>query len=464
MEPPLRPVQTNEPPGPPASPELSEREVEVLRLVATGVGNKQIAQQLSISPNTVKVHLRNIFAKIGATSRTEAAMYAAREGLVALPPSAVPEAGTPVASSAPELAARTENGAAPAPNSTIQRWLRLRWAAAALLALIMLTAGGAWVAVQFRPTPLPPPTAVALRTASPAPPRWQALADMSTARSGLAAVAYDDHIYAIAGESAQGVTGLAERYSPPTNSWETLAAKPVPVTDVSAAVIGGRIYVPGGQLASGQMTTTVEAYSPRDNRWQTLAPLPAPVSAYAMVAFEGQLYVFGGWDGKVYRANVYRYDPQTDTWTELTPMPTARGNAGAAAAGGRIYVIGGTGTAGPMAVNEVYSPEQETPGDSPWQTRAPLPGARPQLQAANIADNIYVASSAGGAGLLAFGYLPSANTWQTVQPPPDAKWAGAALVALDNSLHLLGGKDSAAPLARHLSYQALYTVFIPVVR
>src|SRR4030067_1992784 len=62
--------------------DLSQREREILRLVATGASNKEIARQLSISVNTVKVHLRNIFAKTGVASRTEATLFAIREGLV----------------------------------------------------------------------------------------------------------------------------------------------------------------------------------------------------------------------------------------------------------------------------------------------------------------------------------------------------------------------------------------------
>jgi DNA-binding CsgD family transcriptional regulator len=60
---------------------LSTREVEVLRLVASGKTNHHIAATLVISPNTVVRHLSNIFAKLGVSNRTEAANYASRHGL-----------------------------------------------------------------------------------------------------------------------------------------------------------------------------------------------------------------------------------------------------------------------------------------------------------------------------------------------------------------------------------------------
>jgi NarL family two-component system response regulator LiaR len=63
---------------------LTEREVEVLRLVAQGQSNRQIADRLSISEATVRTHVSNILAKLNLCSRTQAALYALREGLATL--------------------------------------------------------------------------------------------------------------------------------------------------------------------------------------------------------------------------------------------------------------------------------------------------------------------------------------------------------------------------------------------
>ncbi|MDT3395919.1 response regulator transcription factor [Streptomyces sp. B1866] len=65
----------------PQSGKLTPREVGILRLVACGMTNRRIARSLEISEKTVKNHLSGIYGKIGATDRTQAALYALRAGL-----------------------------------------------------------------------------------------------------------------------------------------------------------------------------------------------------------------------------------------------------------------------------------------------------------------------------------------------------------------------------------------------
>lgn len=61
---------------------LSERELEVLRLLATGLSNRDIAPLLFISESTVKTHVEHIIRKLGVSDRVQAAVWAARHGLV----------------------------------------------------------------------------------------------------------------------------------------------------------------------------------------------------------------------------------------------------------------------------------------------------------------------------------------------------------------------------------------------
>ena len=65
-----------------ASLGITEREYEVLRLLASGCANKQIAERLSVSPNTVKTHIARLFEKLEASRRTEAIQKARELGLI----------------------------------------------------------------------------------------------------------------------------------------------------------------------------------------------------------------------------------------------------------------------------------------------------------------------------------------------------------------------------------------------
>ncbi len=79
--------QQSKPPSPVALPknELTPREIEVLDLIVEGKTNKEIATDLSIAEDTVKIHLRNILEKLHLQNRIQAAVYAVRQGLVPFP-------------------------------------------------------------------------------------------------------------------------------------------------------------------------------------------------------------------------------------------------------------------------------------------------------------------------------------------------------------------------------------------
>ena len=77
--------ELNQPPSlPPTTDPLTEREVEVLRLVAQGLSNDDIAEQLVVSERTVRTHVSHILDKLHLANRTQMALYAVREGIARL--------------------------------------------------------------------------------------------------------------------------------------------------------------------------------------------------------------------------------------------------------------------------------------------------------------------------------------------------------------------------------------------
>ena len=429
--------------------ELSDRELEILRLLATGASNKEIASQLFISPNTVKVHLRNIFSKIEVNSRTEAAMYAVNVGIIAGVPDYIES----------EKTAQDEYAPPTDVSSSLfkKRWI---WGFVSLFIILLFIAIGMLLYLINRPDVQNIPV-----NSSETSLGWQSLKGMPTARHSLAVTAYEDQIYTIAGISAQGVTGVVEGYYPETDTWEILSTKPTPVEQVQAEVLGGLIYVPGGSLASGEVSDILEIYDPRQDIWTNGESLPIAVSAYALAAFEGRLYLFGGWDGNQSLATVFSYDPATNKWREEPEMPTARAFAGAGIAGRKIYIVGGFDGKQALSVNEVFIPDLIDSSVGPWSPANSLPEAVYAMGVSSVADVIYVVGGKSDASrqYSSVVYFDQTGEWQAFNGPEDGAEYGLGLTNLGVNLYAIGGSSQGNPLSNNSNYQVMYTVSFPII-
>jgi DNA-binding CsgD family transcriptional regulator/N-acetylneuraminic acid mutarotase len=440
---------------------LSERELEILRLVATGASNKEIAQHLFISTNTVKVHIRNIFNKIDATSRTEAAMYAVRVGLV-----------QPISDSELELASSVSDKDQDLfiPPSEIlkkeqqykrEKWIRRGFLASLGVLLVVIIVFGMEAIQNISSTP-------GSASQSPMPSlqeQWRNLTPLPTDRTGLAVVAYENQIFTFGGQTSDGVSGVSELLDLQTNIWSQVASKPLPVADINAASIGGLIYIPGGRSSSGDPINSMEIYDPKTNQWLPGTNLPKAISGYGLVTYEGKLYVIGGWDGSQVLKDVYMYDPDLEEWLIQTPMPTARAFHGAAVVGDSIYVIGGSNGTQALNINEVYHPNLDKDGQYPWEIGASVPTGRFAMGMTNIADSIYLIGGEGSQEpykVLVFS--PYQNEWGQLEAPTPQKWSMLAAVTIGTRLFALGGISEAGLVNEVWSYQVIYINTLPIIR
>lgn len=417
--------------------QLSDRELEILKLLATGASNKEIASELVISVNTVKVHLRNIYSKLEVSSRTEATMWAVRAGIVS-----------------PEI-----NDDESIPSDSVeeeqQNWFRRFWwvLVAGILMVFIVIFGVSWWQQRNNDSEITNSAQTVEQD------RWQNLTDMIEPRSNFASVVLDDMIFAIGGETNSGLTSNVERYNVALNQWELSTGLPEPRADIQAAAIGGKVFVPGGRRESGELSNQLLVYDPRVGVWQELSPLPLPLSAYALVAFEGKLFLFGGWDGLQYVNFVYEYDPILNIWQEKTPMTIARGQASAVVASGKIYVIGGNDGKNALDVNEEYWPERDNGIDEPWVLKSPLPQPRSSVGAASIAEIIHVI----GGEREYYRYFHHDDQWQSFEPGYDGLWKGLELVPFGTNIYVLGGVRDDIISTTNMTFQAIYTVGIPIL-
>ncbi|MGD1996944.1 MAG: kelch repeat-containing protein [Anaerolineae bacterium] len=419
---------------------LTEREVEILEGVATGATNREVAYRLGISTNTVKVHLRHIFTKLGAESRTEATMIAVRKGWVEVP-AAQPSSPAPVRVQPLPLSRKVALVAAAVVvmAGTVASWPRpaeSRRASAGLLPPQAGQEGDVRVAVGEESN-------------------WSERAQMPTRRAGLALAVWERELYAISGEGPEGVSGVVEVYNADSDTWERAAEKPTPTAYVAAGVVEGRIYVPGGRTSTGEATAAVEVYEPATDLWSEASSLPLPLYAYAVAVYEGQIYVFGGTDDQEVLRTTYVYDPAGDAWEERASMPEARTVAAATTLGERIYVVGGFRDGRQLNTCAVYDPAENR-----WDECAPLTVGRGGLGLVGLGGQLY---AIGGGAYLGFNerYDPRSDRWTAVETPLTGVWQAPGVALLDMAVYAVGGWTRGYE-SLNLAFEPLpYRIFIP---
>ena len=466
---------------------LSEREIEILSLVATGRTNQEIARVLVISPNTVKVHLRNIFEKLHVQSRTEATLVAIRSGLVHMgdvgatatnaaaadrgAPLAV-DAAAPAAEPPPPAPAAAKPPLTPwrpdlAPARPIARWQRVYLAASLLLLALALLLPGLRSALGRSQAAGQNLLSDAERPQTGLPgrqdtARWRVRAPLPGPRARHAQVAFRGQVYAIGGETPTGVTDSVDVYNPERNDWQPRSNLPRPLANVQAAVLKNLVYVPGGMTSGGALSAEVLSYDPVADSWGQAPALPAPRAAYALAASDAALFLVGGWDGTVVTTTLLIYDPAVRRWRDGPALPEPRALAGAAIVNDHLVVVGGFDGAQPR--NTVFTLALNPAGDredGAWEAGAPLRSARSGLGVIVESGALYVFGGGTDATVdFHERFDPFTNTWSSIVSPWAGEWRGLGVAAIPPMIYVSGGWSGDYAEVNE-QYQAGFRTFLP---
>jgi DNA-binding CsgD family transcriptional regulator len=445
---------------------LSEREQAVLEKMADGLTNREIARDLFISPNTVKVHVRNIFNKLAVSTRTEATTVAIQKGLLALPGAgAAPEgeaeaivADTGEAASttvgAPDEAGQSQAMDTAVPATVARPWRPTSLGMILAVGLLIGAVVTAWL--LGRGAERAPTGEVeaedAFQVEALGDTNWRTARPLPTARADMAVASIGLDLYIIGGQVEAGVINLVDVYETDSHHWLAAASKPTAVAQASAAVLFGEIYVPGGRLVDGTPTAIVEAYSPTNNAWRPVTPLPVPVAGGLALSDGSNLYLFGGWDGEQYLNSGYVYDPAAEVWQGLPPMAFARADAAGDVMGDHLFVVGGYDGQEELSVCEFFVwPEQK------WLGCADMAAGRAGAGASAQGSNALFVFGGGRKGGVPGGeqYNLLEDSWSPVEMPmipAGGSWYDLGVAAVETHIFALGGRQGESIVADNYTY------------
>lgn len=454
---------------------LSEREMEVARLLVTGATNGDIARVLVISPHTVKVHLRNVFDKLQVSSRTEASMLLVRRGWVVVPGVEVGGIEQPVGDDLPAIPEPE-----PLPNLEAQPrpWqfgivmVALAMALATLLVPPWISTSKSTVALlsDSGQTVLGKPVLNNL------PYRWEVQAPLSQPRSRMATVEVDGLIYVIGGEGEDGASlDLVEIYDLATNQWRQGAPMASARANLAMTISGQDLIVAGGSRISNAANNATASneiaiyddmarYDRVADRWTAGGKLPMPLAGTAIAVYGDMLYLLGGWNGRqmqdgVWQLPLEQFERATaQDWVMVSRLPKAVAWFGAVMVNDLLYVVGGFDGRQELADFATYN---VTSGE--WRRLTSL--STPRGGVSLVFDGITVLALGGGWTSTIQNherYDALTNQWTTIDSPITGEWRHFGAAANEGSVYILGGW-SGAYLDSHLQFQSTFRALLPVI-
>ena len=455
---------------------LSEREMEVARLLVTGATNGEIARVLVISPHTVKVHLRNVFDKLQVSSRTEASMLLVKRGWIVMPGVEMPDSET--------VAVEDETPAIPEPEplpdveAAPRPWQLgvVLFALALALATLLLPA---WITTPKSTVGLlsdSGQTVLGKPVLNNLPYRWEMQAPLSQPRSRMAAVELAGLIYVLGGEGEDGAPlDLVEIYDLTTGQWRKGAPMASPRANLALTISEDDLIVAGGSRLSDEVVNTTSVnemvilddmalYDRHADKWIAGGKLPMPLAGTALAAHGEMLYLLGGWNGRTMQDGLWRLPlaqferAQAGDWELVSHLPKAVAWFGAAMVNDLIYVVGGYDGLQESADFATYN---VTTGE--WRTLASL--TTPRGGVSLVYDGITVLALGGGWASTIQNherYDAPTNQWTTIASPITGEWRHFGAAANEGSVYILGGW-SGAYLDSHLQFQSTFRALLPVI-
>ena len=444
---------------------LSEREMEVSALLATGASNAEIARELVISPHTVKVHVRNVFEKLDVNSRTEATLVLLQKGWLTIP-GVEPLVEETQAAITPDPEPLEDLPASPA------LWQRVFMIASAAFVLILLVAPVALTRPKTSFSLLSDAGQTVVGQIAPvAMPRWAARTPLTQARSRHGAVLAGEDIFVLGGENSEGETlDTVEVYNLRFNQWRSVEPMPEPLANFGATWLDGHIYVAGGSANSvgeqdePHVSDKVYAWNSDTGEWRNAGTLPGPLAGSALVAHADALYVAGGWDGHQMRDEVWRWSPSARAdgapqWEEVAQMKTPAAFFGSVVVADDLYVIGGYDGQRELADAAVLN---LVTGE--WRQLPSMSSPRSGLSA--VYDGMAVFALGGGwtnAIETHERYDALTNQWSNFPSPLRGDWRHLGAAAFDGRIWLLGGW-SGGYLDAHQEYQSTFRSLLPLIQ